>query len=259
MSAGPKPTPRSRSARPRPAGPPTDVPGSPTAGRGVRAVSRGRLLLVVLLLVSFVAVGAWVLYLSSWLTLDKVTVEGTTTLAAEDVLDAADVATGGPLARVDTGAISSRVGALGPVDSVSLRRAWPDTLVITVDEREPVLVVASADGLGVYDASGTEFLNPPAAPFGVPVLRATDGEPAPRVLEAVIDVVGDLPASLNDRLADVVAPTPNAIQLNLDDGIVVEWGSATDNTRKVEVLTELMKQPGRVYIVSAPGVPAIRP
>ena len=209
---------------------------------------------------ALVGAGVWALYFSSWLTVDDVTVEGTTTLSTQEVLAAADVALGEPLVRVDTSSVAERVGALGPVGTVELRRAWPDTLVITVAEREPVLVVvSSADGLGLYDPSGVEFSNPPAAPSGVPVLRTVDNEPTPAVLDAVISVVGDLPAGLRDRLAEVVAPTPDSIQLHLSDGIVVEWGSATDNVRKVEVLAELMKQPGRVYIVSAPGVPAIRP
>lgn len=220
---------------------------------------RGRLLLVGSLLVMLVGAAVWALYFSSWLVVDKVTVEGTTTLSADEVLAAADVAIGDPLVRIDTSGITERVGELGPVDSVALRRDWPDTLVLTVEEREPVLAVSSVDGFGVFDPSGVEFLNPPAAPEGVPVLRAVDGDPTPAVLDAVIRVVDDLPAGLSDRLAEVVAPTPDAIQLRLSDGIVVEWGSATENLRKVDVLAELMKQPGRVYIVSAPGVPAIRP
>lgn len=283
MSAGPKPPPRARSAQPRPTQPRPTQPGTtrprstrpgparaapPAAGgrpsdgtpaRGLKAVPRSRLLLVGALLLALVGAGVWALYFSSWLTVDEVSVEGTTTLSVEEVLAAADVAIGDPLVRVDTSSIAERVEGLGPVDTVDLRRAWPDTLVITVAEREPVLVVSAADGLGVYDPAGVEFLNPPTAPAGVPVLRAADSEPTPAVLAAVISVVSDLPAGLRDRLAEVVAPTPDSIQLNLSDGIVVEWGSATDNLRKVEVLAELMKQPGRVYIVSAPGVPAIRP
>lgn len=241
------------------------VPGAPrrlydqaTSRRRFPVVSRGRLMLLVALVVALVGGVAWALYFSSWLTVEDVRVEGVTTLSAEDVLAAADVAVGAPLARVDTSDVAARVEALAPVDTVSLRRAWPDTLVIAVDEREPVLVVAAADGFGVYDAGGVEFLSPAAAPPGVPVLRAAGETPTPEVLDAVISVVADLPASLGDRLGEVTAPTPASIQLQLIDGIVIEWGSATDNARKAEVLTELMKQPGRVYIVSAPEVPAIR-
>lgn len=210
------------------------------------------------LLAVVVGAGAWLLYFSSLLTVEEVTVDGVAILSADQVLAAADVAVGEPLARVDTGAVADRVEGLDPVASVELHRAWPDTLVITVDERAPVLAVAGADGVTVYDAAGVEFLRPSAPPTGVPVLTAAAGAPSPAVLSAVLDVVTDLPGDLRERLGEVVASTPDSIQLRLTDGVVVEWGSATDNSRKAEVLTELMKQPGRVYIVSAPEVPAIR-
>lgn len=244
---------------PRPSMRSPEAPYGPaTPRRRFPAVSRARLMLLVALLAALVGGCVWALYFSSWLTVEDVRVEGVTTLSAEEVLATADVAVGVPLARVDTGAVAARVEELAPIDTVSLRRAWPDTLVISVDEREPALVAASADGFAVYDAAGVEFLNPLAAPAGVPVLASAE-EPTPEVLEAVIAVMGDLPATVRDRLGEVTASTPDSIQLELADGIVIEWGSATDNARKAEVLTELMKQPGRVYIVSAPEVPAIRP
>ena len=75
----------------------------------------------------------------------------------------------------------------------------------------------------------------------------------------MIDVLAALPDPLLARLATVRAETPDSIELDLTDGIVVVWGSAEQSARKAEVLIALMKQPGRVYIVSAPDVPAIRP
>ena len=75
----------------------------------------------------------------------------------------------------------------------------------------------------------------------------------------MLDVLAELPAPLLERLATVRAETPDSIELDLADGIVVVWGSAEQSARKAQVLVALMKQPGRVYIVSAPDAPAIRP
>jgi cell division protein FtsQ len=68
-----------------------------------------------------------------------------------------------------------------------------------------------------------------------------------------------LPETVRARLATVRAESADSIELDLTDGVVVVWGSAEQNDRKAEVLVALMKQPGRVYIVSAPEAPAIRP
>jgi len=206
-----------------------------------------------------VAFAAYGFFLSSWLVVDRVEVEGAVTATAGEVLTAAQVDIGVPLARVDTDAVARRVRGLRPVESVELRRAWPDTLVITIDERDPALVVAGPDGFGVYDMTGVEFANPTASPAGVPVLRAADAALDSAVLDAVLAVVSDLPVALRARIAEVSAPTLDSIALHLADGVVVEWGSAENNSRKAQVLTKLMATPATVYNVSAPEVPAIRP
>ena len=78
-------------------------------------------------------------------------------------------------------------------------------------------------------------------------------------MPGVLAVLDELPATVRDRMATVRAETPDSIELDLADGVVIVWGSAEQSPRKAQVLLALMKQPGRVYIVSAPDAPAIRP
>lgn len=222
-------------------------------------VSRARLTVLAAAVLGLVGVAAYALFFSSWLVLETVEVKGTSTLTAIEVRAMARVGTGTPLARVDTDGVRDRVAALRPVKTVEVRRSWPDTLVISVDEREPALVLDGPEGLAVYDLAGVEFLHPDEAPEGVPILQVGAAEPAAGVLDAVLAVVGQLPANIHGRVAEVLAPTPDSLALRLTGGVLVEWGSSADSARKAQVLAQLMKHPASTYNVTAPDVPAIRP
>jgi cell division septal protein FtsQ len=78
---------------------------------------------------------AWVVLASSWLALDRVQVTGTGRLQPAQVVAAVEVATGTPLARIDTARWRSGSPALAPVADVAVRRDWPGTLEVTVTER----------------------------------------------------------------------------------------------------------------------------
>lgn len=232
---------------------------APEAGRASTRLSRGRLAALGAVVGLLLGLATYALFFSSWLVVDRVEVRGTDTLSAAEVSAAAAVPAGTPLARVDIDGVVERVEELRPVQSVSVRRRWPDALVLTVDERDPALVLAGADGLTVFDLAGVEFLHPAEAPVGVPVLRVGGAEPTPDVVDAVLLVLAQLPTDVRERLGEVVAPTPDAIALRLGGGVVIEWGSSQDNARKAQVLEQLMRHPASVYNVTAPDVPAIRP
>lgn len=218
--------------------------------------SRRRLLLVGGAAIVVVAAGVWALFFSTWLTVTAVRVEGTAVLSAEDVLRVAAVQDGTPLIRLDGNGVAGRVAALAPVEEVSVTRGWPHTVVITVVERQPALAVPSPNGFTIYDDEGVAYVELADVPVGAP--RLSSDQPEPVVVESVLDVIGALPGPLLGRLATVRAETADSIELDLADGVVIVWGSAEQNARKAEVLAALMQQPGRVYIVSAPEVPAIR-
>lgn len=221
--------------------------------------SRRRLLLVAGSAVVLVVTAVWALFFSSWFTVTAVRVEGVTVLSAGDVLRVAAVRDGIPLIRFDGDGAEERVGALPPVEEVSVSRRWPHTVVITVVERQPALAVPSAAGFSIYDGAGVAYTEVVAAPAGVPQLNSGGSDPVESALvEDVLSVLDALPGPLLDRLVTVRAETADSIELDLADGVVVVWGSADQTPRKVEVLTALMQRPGRVYIVSAPEVPAIR-
>lgn len=217
-----------------------------------------RWLISVLVIVPILLAVGWLAWFSPWLAVSQVQVTVTSApeiagpLGADEVRAAVQVEPGVPLLRVPTDEIESRVTALPQVESATVTRAWPDTLVIDVVRRTPVALVAGTSGYDVVDATGAVIRTVPAVEEGVPVVRASgDG------LTAAIAVARDLPEAIRGKVVTVEASTRNDVTLILKNGAAVMWGSAEEGPFKAEVLLVLLKEvDARFYDVSAPGVPA---
>lgn len=228
---------------------------------GPRRRRRRRLLVLTLLLV--VAAGAiWLVWFSSVLQVREVRVVGVEGIRAEEVLRAADVPVGLPLARVDAAAAEQGTRALPWVQAVEVRRGWPSEVVLAVEVRQPVAVldasaplpasVAAVGGDGPWgiDADGVVFPAEEGLPRRLPRVRAGGA-----ALAAATSVVNTLPEDLLRRVVSVTATTLDDIDLHLRSGDVVRWGSALDSEMKAEVLRALLGRKADMYDVSAPELP----
>ena len=225
----------------------------------VRRRRRPSPVLVALVLVTVVAAVGWTVLGSGVLDVERVTVTGTSRASEQQVVDAAGVRLGQPLARVDLDAAGQRVrGALPVVREVVARRSWPATVRLRVVERTPAVAVpAEEGGYRLLDDSGVVFATEDAAPEGVPVVQAAAGT-EPAALTAAASVVTSLPPDLAGRISTVTARSPDEVDLQLADGRSVVWGGAEDNGLKARVLDVLLDQPGSVYDVSVPEAPTAR-
>lgn len=71
--------------------------------------------------------------------------------------------------------LEARVSRHPQVSGVRISRRFPSTLVVTVEERQPVALVPTRNGLQAYDASGRALpLDPSRAPVDVPVVPRAD-------------------------------------------------------------------------------------
>ena len=203
-----------------------------------------------------VAAAVYVVGFSPVLAAKAVTVSGTKVLTKQDVLAAADVDLGTPLARVDTTAVAGRVAGLPAVAEVTVVREWPNTLRISVTERKPRLAIAASSGYLVADATGVVFEAVADSPSGLVVVdaSATDRE----LLAEVGTVFSALSADTAARVSRVQADTGDSIVLHLTDGSRVVWGSAEQSSLKSRVLDDLLPLGGTVFDVSAPAFPTRR-
>jgi cell division protein FtsQ len=212
-------------------------------------------LVVVLLVLLGVLVG-WLVYFSSFLSVKGVDVQGVRQLSAEQIRAAAAVPQGDALATVDLDRIRTRVEALAPVRSADVSRAWPDQVLITVVEREPVAVVEISGRLQGMDEEGVVFRSYAQAPPDLPRVETGSSTGSDALREAAL-VVAALPSDLATTVDHVEVVTVDEITLELRDGRLVRWGSADDSDLKAEVLADLLaaRPDVEAYDVSVPGQP----
>ncbi len=253
MSAGPM------RLRPRPPASAGAEPG-PAADHRFRSRRRSLRLRrlvkigVPLLVVALVATAAWVVLASPFLAVTTVRVVGTQRLTPAQVEQAAGIANGRPLARVDVTDAQRRVEQLRVVRSAVVTRSWPHTVVITVVERVPVATARTATGSWLLlDVDGVAVTQAASRPQALVLLKVDPGTASPDTLAAAASVAAALPPSLRSKVDDITAATVDSVRLDLTGGAVVRWGDAQDNATKAKVLAVLLTHHAHVYDVTAPG------
>jgi cell division protein FtsQ len=211
----------------------------------------------VVLALAIAAGAAWVVLGSSLLGARHVRVTGNGPVPAAKVIAAAAIRPGTPLVRLDLAAVAARVDRLAAVRSARVSRVWPDTVLIAVSQRVPVLAVRSAGRFALVAGSGRVTGWSARRPAGVPLLTApagaAGGSPAVRAAAAVVQALaGRLPL----RLVSVSAGPADAITLRLRGGITVLWGSPARSAAKASELAILLRTHAHYYDVSAPGTVA---
>jgi len=238
-------TQRGSAGRPRGAGPRS--PARP-AGKWKAAV-------FALAVLTILAGTVWALLGSSLLVVRSVTVTGTGSVPRAEVIQAAAIEPGTPLIRIDTAAVARRVERIAQIQSAQVSRHWPDSVVIAVRERTPVLAAASGSGFALIDRFGVVVSHVAKRPPGMtllvsaPNLAALRGSPA---IQAVVTVLRQLPPQLRRLVRAVAAPSAHAVTLDLQHKITVLWGGTDRPAAKAAELAILMRTKASFYNLSDP-------
>jgi len=212
------------------------------------------LLVAVLLL----GIGTYVAYFSPLLVVREVAVAGQRSVKADDVIAAAAVPMGTPLARQDVQGIAQRATRIPAVEAASVTRQWPSTVLVTVTERQSVFAVRQGSDFLLVDGSGVAFDRAPSAPKGAVQVEA---DPADRALLVDVGTVaGALPSDLARDVRLLTATSRARISVELRSGVTVNWGSAADSPLKAQIVSVLLKddKPRASIDVSSPNNPAVR-
>jgi cell division protein FtsQ len=186
-----------------------------------------------------------------------VRVEGNTLATADEVRAAAGVTVGEPMSRVRTNIVEANVKKLPVVQSVSVSRSWPHTVVVKITEVGLVYQRQDGDQYQWIDAAGDVFRTG-SERLAVPLANTPDTSDR-TLLKDVGVVAAALPAEVKQNLASITGTSIDMILLTLNDGRQIVWGSSDDSALKAQVIVPLLATPGRVYDVSAPTAPAITP
>ncbi|MEV1330145.1 FtsQ-type POTRA domain-containing protein [Micromonospora costi] len=201
---------------------------------------------------------AWIVLGTGLFGVREVRVEGAELVTAVQVRDAAGVPDGIPLAKVDLADLARRVGALAPVERATVRRDWPDALVVRVVERTAVAVVPQGDRFAVVDGSGTVFRTLDRRPGDLPLVRVAHPGADDPGTRAAVEVLGALTPQLRSALQDVTVESLALIKVRLRGARTVVWGDASRSTDKARVATALLDQQAKTIDVSAPDVVTFR-
>jgi cell division protein FtsQ len=236
---------RGSASRPRGAGP----------GPAARPAGRWKAALFALAALAILAGTVWALLGPSLLVVRSVTVTGNHSVPRAEVIRAAGIAPGTPLIRINTAAVARRVERITQIQSAQVSRHWPDSVVIAVRERTPVLAAASGHGFALIDRFGVVVSQvakrPPGMTLlvGAPNLAALRGSAA---IQAVVTVLRQLPSQLRGLVRAVAAPSANAVTLDLRNRITVLWGGTDRPEAKAAELAILMRTKASFYNLSDP-------
>lgn len=223
--------------------------------------SRTVVLIGVLLVVAAVV---WLVGFSGVFAARTVKVQGTQLLSAQQVQQRAEVRIGQPLARIDTNAIAQRIRGLKPVERVTVRRAWPRTVQIDVQERTPVAWARIDNQVRGVDRLGVDFRTYRRPPRGLTELRAPSlpADKRQRAFASAGSLLADLAEKDRKLLGSVryiEVESRDSVVLVLSRGRSVMWGSAGKTSQKLRVLRSLLEAvPAKVYDVSAPDRPTTK-
>ena len=211
--------------------------------------------ITVLALLGLVGLAAGVLWFSPVFDVREVRIFGTHFTTVNQVLEAARIRIGQPIARVDARATELRVHALPEVASVEVRRGFPHSIVIEVHER--VGIAAAQDEAGdwwLVDRTGAMFHSVQSRPADLLQVRGYTEQ-----LRGIgARTAATFPRWLHLRVALVDVQAPEDIRLEMKNGKQVVWGGEDRPARKAEVLFALLQVHAGHYDVSAPDAPATR-
>ncbi|MCC9206424.1 cell division protein FtsQ/DivIB [Arthrobacter sp. zg-Y769] len=204
------------------------------------------------------------LFFSPVLALKTVVVEGTSLLPREQAEAALEPLKGQTLPTISDADVEGLLKDRPEIEKVEVAAQPPSTLVVTVTERVPVAVLQDGAAHVLIDEEGRR-LAVAADRAAVPLPLIAGGSEAikAQVFPSITAVLAALPPEVLGRLENASAQTVDSVELKLNSGQTVFWGSADANEAKARVLEALLKMepsdpPVRVYDVSTPDRPVTR-
>ena len=240
-----------------------------------RAAKSHRIMGVLIAVVAVVAVlgiGGFALSSSGALKVEKVTVSGADHISSEDLTQLAAVPEGTTLLNVDANGITSRLTSNAWVKSASVDRVLPDTLNLSITEREISAVVSvtvdssntverwalSSDGMWLCKIpDDRESAEGKALPSKVyedadNALEITDipygSKPEAGSycnnanVENALGVIDGMTTELASQVKSVAAASSESTTLTLQNGIEIAFGSSKDIRDKERVCLQLMAE-----------------
>lgn len=178
---------------------------------------------------------------SPLLALRQIEITGTERIPPEELHAVLDEQLGTPLALVDLDAVERELARFPLIRNYVTEVVPPDTLVVRLQERQPIALVQGDGAFELVDPAGVVVQSTPERPPGVPLLTLEGADTDSDAFDWMIEVLLALPPEVLAQVDSISAPSRDSVTLDLAASEQrVLWGSAADSDRKAAVLARLI-------------------
>lgn len=241
-----------------------ELPPSPVQRRN----KRRRTILLSVIVAVVLAIGGWaVLFFSPVLAIEDISYEGLDLVTESNAQERTAALQGKPLPQVTDRSVTKLFESNPAVEDITLRAEPPHGLVVTVNEYQPIAMSPRDKEYVVFSDDGTELAtitSKKAQEFDLPVVASAADVEDEDVFQTITEVLGSLPDNIRDNVRAASGSSIDSIELELNSGKTVMWGSNDETAKKVKVLEALLgidedkAADISEYDVSAPDFPVTR-
>lgn len=231
-----------------------------------RFTKESRVRKVFLRSIAFSLVGLVLLVLATMFTpllsIDKITVTGTSKVSNKQVLAVLKNRIGTPLPMISEASVAEDLAQFKLIESISLISKPPHALEVRITERTPISLVVRGGTRFLYDPAGVN-LGVASGYELLPTIIVKDDPKSSKSYAQAIDVLLALPAQLLKRVAYIQAKTRDNVTLQLRGNAAqtIIWGDSSQSILKSKVLKTLLVKTstkGRAtFDVSSPLTPSV--
>jgi cell division protein FtsQ len=198
-----------------------------------------------------VAVIAYAALHSSLFSARHVSIVGNQATTDQQILDASGMLAHPALLDIAVARDEAAIEQLPWIEKAVLHREWPDSVLITVTERNPVAKFSDgADLFGVLDETGRLLEISSSPPRGLVLLKIPEttvvpGRSLPRADAVLALVASAVPESILHEVR-TLEPTVTGAVVVLRSGATAELGQAADLVAKMTALATMLATPSVV-------------
>jgi len=200
---------------------------------------------------------------SPLLSIQQVTVVGTSRLNPDEISKALSGQIGTPLPLLNQQEIAASLAGFTLIESFAATAVPPNELQIRVSERQALCIIEFEGALWLHDPAGVRIGLAEPTDVLPRILIAEEPTSSQRFRDSV-DVLLALPVELLAQVEIIQANTKDDVQMSLRGslGQRISWGDSSDAVLKSKVLQALIANnqgaTGVTFDVSSPNAPVVR-
>lgn len=200
---------------------------------------------------------------SPLLSIQQVTVVGTSRLNPDEISKALSGQIGTPLPLLNQQEIASSLAGFTLIESFSATAVPPNELQIRVSERQALCIIEFEGALWLHDPAGVRIAIAEPADL-LPQILITEEPTSSQRFRDSVDVLLALPIELLAQVEIIQSNSKDDVQMNLRGslGQRISWGDSSDAVFKSKVLQALIANnqgaTGVTFDVSSPNAPVVR-